>query len=106
MANSNNQDFVTAGTKGCYIDIHVSPNAKSTSIEGNRNGRLRVRIASPPVDGKANKELLRFLVNWLEVRRSEIKLVAGEKSKYKRLFVRTILDAESLAKKLTYQPNA
>ena len=100
MAISNNLEFITASNDGCYMNIYVSPNAKSTSIEGTRNGRLKVRIASPPVDGKANKELLRFLVNRLDVRRSDIKLVAGEKSKYKRLFVHTITDPESLVKKL------
>ena len=68
-----------------YLDIKAQPAAPRTELAGVRDGRLRVRIAKAPEDGKANAELIAFLAKALRCSRREIVLEAGEKSRLKTL---------------------
>jgi len=54
-------------------------------MEG-QDQRLKVRIAAPPVDGKANAELVRFLAKKLDIQKSKIVVVRGETSPIKDVF--------------------
>lgn len=63
--------------------VRVQPRAKRTEIAGDHNGALKLRISSPPVDGKANEECRRFLARLLGVSQSAVEIVAGESSKDK-----------------------
>ena len=67
--------------------LHIQPGAKRTEIVGQHGDALKIRLAAPPVDGKANAELIRFLAERLRVPRSAIELVSGESSRAKRLRV-------------------
>ena len=67
--------------------LHIQPGAKRTEIVGQHGDALKIRLAAPPVDGKANAELIRFLAERLRVPRSAIRLVSGESSRAKRLRV-------------------
>lgn len=69
------------GKLGAALTIRVTPRAKKTEISGFRgDGTLRIRVSAPPVDGKANAALIKFLAKILGVRKSRIEIVAGEKS--------------------------
>ena len=50
-------------------------------------GELRVRVAAPPADGRANRELCRFLAETLGVPRREVTIVAGEGGRHKTVQV-------------------
>ena len=67
--------------------LHVQPGAKRSEVAGIHGaaaaGRLRIRLAAPPVDGKANAELVRFLAAAFGVPRRAVTLLAGEKSRQK-----------------------
>ncbi|HKY06274.1 MAG TPA: DUF167 domain-containing protein [Blastocatellia bacterium] len=63
--------------------VRVLPRAKRTEIAGDHDGALKLRISSPPVDGKANDECRRFLARLLGVSASAVEIVAGESSKDK-----------------------
>ena len=67
--------------------LHVQPAAKRTEIVGIHGegaaARLKVRLAAPPVDGKANAELLRFLASAFGVPRRAVLLLHGESSRRK-----------------------
>ncbi|CAN5339254.1 DUF167 family protein YggU [soil metagenome] len=65
--------------------IRVVPRASKTEIVGMLDGALKVRIASPPVDGAANSELIRFLSKQLKVTKNDISIISGETSKNKRI---------------------
>ena len=69
------------------LALHVQPGATRTEVAGaygeGAQARLRVRLAAPPVDGKANAELLRFLAAAFGVPRSRVTLVHGERSRQK-----------------------
>jgi uncharacterized protein len=65
--------------------VKISANAKKTRIVGLENEILKIKVAAPPVDGKANAELIEFLSDRLDVPKSRISIVQGEFSQKKRL---------------------
>jgi hypothetical protein len=67
--------------------VRVSPRASRDAIEGEHDGALKVRVTAPPVDEKANEALRRLLAARLNVPVSAVKIVAGEKSRNKRVAV-------------------
>jgi len=69
------------------LHLHIQPRASREGIDGVREGRLRVRVSSPPVDGAANERLVRVLAQALDVPRSAITLTRGAKSRDKDLTV-------------------
>jgi len=75
---------------GAVIDIRVLPRAQKTGIAGIRQNALLVRVAAPPVAAAANIELLRYLARMLEVPLKSVRIVAGEKSRLKRVQVEAL----------------
>jgi uncharacterized protein (TIGR00251 family) len=65
------------------LTLHVQPGTKRTEIQGHYNGALKVRLAAPPVDGKANQELLRFLAEAFGVGLRAVTLEHGQSSRHK-----------------------
>jgi uncharacterized protein (TIGR00251 family) len=65
--------------------VRVSPRARRDAIEGAAGGALRVRLAAPPVEGKANEALRRFLAERLNIPRSAVRIRSGERSRLKRV---------------------
>jgi uncharacterized protein (TIGR00251 family) len=69
------------------FEVYVQPRASKTAVAGMHDGRLKIRLAAPPVDGAANAELVRFVAECLGVPKSEVRLVAGDSSRRKLLEV-------------------
>jgi len=67
------------------LSIHLIPNAKENEIVGWVGETLKVRICAPPIEGRANEELLKYLAKRLDLAPSEIDFVSGLISKQKRL---------------------
>ena len=67
------------------LDLRIQPGAKSTNIAGLYGHRLKIRIAAPAIDGKANQHLVTYLSRMFKTRKSMIKITAGENSRNKRL---------------------
>ena len=67
------------------LQIRVIPRAPRTRVDGERGGAILVRLAAPPVDGAANDALVAFLADTLHVPRRDVTIVAGEKSRDKRV---------------------
>jgi len=65
------------------IEVLISPKASKNKIVGLHDNRLKIRIAAPPVDGKANQELIRFLSNVLGIPTYDIEIDAGHTNKRK-----------------------
>jgi uncharacterized protein (TIGR00251 family) len=65
------------------LDIKALPGASKSQIAGLSGDRLRIKIAAPPEDGKANTELRSFLAKALGCPRKDIVLISGEKSRLK-----------------------
>ena len=68
------------GKKGAALTIRVTPRSRKTEFGGvMEDGTIRVRVAAPPVEGKANTALVKFLAKVLGVRKNRIDIIAGEK---------------------------
>ncbi len=61
----------------------MTPGARRNELSGVADGRLRVRLAAPPVEGRANEALVRYLAEALGVRRDQVSVVAGGRSRRK-----------------------
>ncbi len=72
------------------LDLHVQPGARTTGVAGVHGGRLKLKIAAPPVDNKANEQLLAWLAAALGVPKSALHLVRGETSRQKTVAVKGI----------------
>lgn len=63
--------------------VWVKPRAGRNRVIGLREGALHVALNAPPVEGRANEALVRFLAEVLEVRQSQVEIVSGERSRHK-----------------------
>jgi uncharacterized protein len=67
------------------LNVYIQPNARKDDYAGIYNNCVKLKIKAPPVDGKANRELLRFLGEIFAVSQSSIHLMQGEASRYKKI---------------------
>ena len=72
---------------GVYISLHIQPGAKREAIAGLFGTSLKIALNAPPVDGKANAALLKFLSAKLSIAKRQIELCSGASSRDKRVFV-------------------
>ncbi len=68
---------------GVEIDVLVQPRASRTRAMGEHDGRLKVQVTAPPVEGEANAALVAYLAGALGVRRADVTLVRGEAGRRK-----------------------
>ena len=78
---------VSETAKGIIFNIRVIPRASRCELAGVRGDALKIRITAPPVEGAANKECIKFLSDMLGVKKSQIKIIAGHKSKNKKVSI-------------------
>lgn len=69
------------------LDIYVQPGAKTTEIAGLHGEALKIRLNSPPIDGRANQALIQFLAKCFDVPKRQINLLRGEKSRHKTVVI-------------------
>ena len=76
------------------IRVRVIPRAQRSEIVGIRDGVVVVRLAAPPVDGKANAALLDLICDELDVKKAQVTLASGEKSRHKVLTISGVARSE------------
>ena len=69
------------------LEIRVQPRASHDEIAGARGERLKIRLTAPPVDGKANSQLLKYLATLFGVRRNQVTLISGARNRDKRIAI-------------------
>lgn len=69
------------------LTLHIQPGAKKTEFAGLHGDALKIRLAAPPVDGKANEALIGFLATTLNLPKSAVALKSGQTSRRKVLEV-------------------
>ena len=79
--------MVTTSNGSIRFGVHVQPRASRTEIAGQHGNALKVRLHSPPVNGQANEELVKFLSEKLGVSRSSIRIIGGQSSRRKTVEV-------------------
>lgn len=78
------------------LSLHIQPGAKKSSVAGLHGEALKIRLAAPPVDGKANTALVVFVAELLQLPRAAVSLKSGQTSRQKVLRVEGV-DEKRLA---------
>ncbi|MFN3884964.1 MAG: DUF167 domain-containing protein [Rhodocyclaceae bacterium] len=78
-------EWIRADDHGVTLTLHIQPGAKKTEIAGRHGDALKIRLAAPPVDGKANDALIDFLAKKLGAGRTAVEIIGGQTSRAKRV---------------------
>jgi len=87
------------------ISLKVQPNATRNELIDFTNGVLKVKVAAPPVKGKANAELIVFLSEILGISKSSLSIVTGHTSRNKTIAIAG-LSHDEIIKRLTSEPSS
>lgn len=78
-------EWINETPQGLDIKIRAVPRASKNEIQGIYDGALKVRLTSPPIDGKANQALIKFLSKTLGISKAQIELTRGQTGRSKTL---------------------
>jgi uncharacterized protein (TIGR00251 family) len=76
------------------LDLLIQPRASRTRSVGEHDGRLKIQLAAPPVDGEANAALIGFLAAALRVHKAEVAIVRGESGRRKTVRVTVVSEQQ------------
>ena len=79
--------WLRQGERQTTLTLHIQPGAKKTEVAGVHGDALKIRLAAPPVDGKANAALIAFVADRLGLVKSAVSLKSGQTSRRKVLEV-------------------
>lgn len=85
-----------AADGSAVLHLHIQPGAKTSAVVGLHGEALKLRLAAPPVDGKANAALLAFLAERLGIGKAALELVRGETSRQKTVSVSGVREQDLL----------
>jgi uncharacterized protein (TIGR00251 family) len=88
--------WLRADRGAILLEVLVQPRASRTKLLGEHDGRLKIALAAPPVDGEANAALVELLADLLGVKKAQVSLAAGESGRRKRIRVEGVGEAEAL----------
>jgi uncharacterized protein (TIGR00251 family) len=89
-------EWINETAEGVELRIKAVPRASKNEIQGLHDGALKIRLTTPPVDGKANQALIKFLSKQLAISKSQIELIQGETSRGKTLRISGITKQQIL----------
>lgn len=69
------------------LHIHIQPNASKNAFAGLHDGHLKISVQAPPIEGKANSQLILFLSKLFSVPKSAVRLQQGSRSRYKKVVI-------------------
>jgi uncharacterized protein (TIGR00251 family) len=73
------------------LTLHIQPGAKRSEVAGLHGDALKIRLAAPPIEGRANEALLRFIADSFDVPLRQVELLRGAQSRHK---VVTVADSK------------
>jgi len=88
LAISDVDDLYSIEDDAIVLAVHVQPRAGRSAILGRHGGALKLRVAAPPVDDRANAAAVALLAEEFGVTAGDIELVAGQRSRLKRFRIR------------------
>jgi uncharacterized protein (TIGR00251 family) len=80
--------------EGVVLTVRVVPRAPQSRVQGVLGDALKIRLAAPPVEGKANTELVRLLADELDLHAGKIHLLAGATDRNKRVLIQGLRAVE------------
>jgi uncharacterized protein (TIGR00251 family) len=87
-------EWMNETSEGLTLAVRAVPRAAKNEIQGVYDEALKIRLITPPVDGKANQALIRFLSKALHLSKSQIRILRGETSRNKILRITGISKEE------------
>ncbi|HMC80080.1 MAG TPA: DUF167 domain-containing protein [Acidimicrobiia bacterium] len=96
---SDTSDLYDDSPEGIVLRVHVQPGAGRSAVVGRHGDALKVRVAAPPVEGRANEATRALLAEALGVPEADVELASGQSSRAKRFRLKG-LDAEEADKRL------
>ena len=72
---------------GVLLSVHAQPGARRTEVVGRHGDAVKIRVAAPPVDDRANEALCAFVATTFGVRRAAVTIRSGSSSRHKRLLL-------------------
>lgn len=80
-------NWIRPHENGAILFLYIQPGASRSEISGEHDGRLKIKIKSPPREGEANEELIEFIAKVLRVSKRSVQFLSGESSRPKSLLV-------------------
>ena len=81
---------ITTKEGGVSLPVYVQPGASADRLCGEHDGRLKVSVSAAPEKGGANRALCRFLAARLGVSKSQVRVVSGQTSRLKEVFIERV----------------
>ena len=85
-----NMVFLRESKKGLTFDIQVIPHASRAELVGAQNGALKIKVTAPPVEGAANEACIKLLAKELGLKKSQMEISSGAKSRKKTVMIKDI----------------
>ena len=76
-------EWLNEKANGLNVRLRIIPRASKNEIQGVHDGALKVRLTSPPIDGKANQALIKFMSKTLSISKTQIELIQGQAGRLK-----------------------
>lgn len=70
---------------GVIVEILLQPRASRNELAGVQEGRLKIKVTSPPIEGKANEKLCEFLADLMGIGKKRVQVIAGHTARVKRV---------------------
>ncbi len=86
--------LATAKDGSLLLRVHIQPKASKTKIIGLYDGTLKITVCAPPVEGRANREIVKFLAKKLKIPKSDVRVKSGLQSRRKSLELKNIRESE------------
>lgn len=83
---------------GVRVNVRVQPRASRDEVVGVMGDALKIRLQAPPLEGRANAALLRFLAKTLDVSRGSVTIEAGAKGRNKAVLVKAVSESDARAR--------
>lgn len=82
------------------LQVYIQPGAKKSGYAGEFDGKAKIKVAAPPVEGAANEEVVRFFAKLLKLPKSAVRISSGELSRHKTVEIDADFTAEEVLKLL------
>lgn len=81
------------------MSVKLTPNSSKDEVVGYCDEYVKIKVSAPPNENKANKKLILFLSEFLNVSKSNIELISGDKSRLKKILIKNIKE-ENIVQKI------
>jgi uncharacterized protein (TIGR00251 family) len=89
---------ITTNASGVCLEVQVQPRSSRNQIVGEQDGRLKIKLTAPPVEGEANQALINYLAQLLQIPKKNVKLLKGESARHKLIEISGVTEQELIAK--------